>query len=120
MEEFVVELPTRIRVRDTPNAMILDVDGALRLGKSEAAFRENVERFLRSGKPNLLVNMAGVPAIDSAGLGALIRAFTSVKKAGGNCKFYALTNHVLQVLKMVRVDLVLDLAEDEASALRAC
>lgn len=55
--------------------------------------------------------------MDSSGVGAFIGAQTSVEKEGAKCKFFAAREQVIHVLKEVRVDKVLDLVEDEASAL---
>jgi anti-anti-sigma regulatory factor len=43
--------------------------------------------------------------------------YTTLKRAGGKCTFYAPTQKVRMLLKMVRLDTVLDVVEDEATAL---
>ena len=106
-----------IRIRKADKAVILDLKGSLQLGDSEQALRESVEKLLDAGTKNLAINLAGVKKMDSSGIGALVKVFTSTKKAGGNCKLYAPPKNILQLLKMVRLDTVFDLAEDEASAL---
>jgi anti-anti-sigma regulatory factor len=40
-----------------------------------------------------------------------------MKRVGGKCTFFAANKRVQMLLKMVRLDGVLDLAEDEATAL---
>ncbi len=111
------EEPVNIRTRKAGHATILDLEGALRLGEPEESFRTKVQELVDSGSTHLAVNLAGVPEMDSSGIGALVRAFTSLKKAGGKCTFFAPQKRVLMLLKMVRLDTVLDLVEDEASAL---
>jgi anti-sigma B factor antagonist len=63
------------------------------------------------------VNLSGITYLDSSGIGALVRSFTTLKLAGGKCTFFAPSKQVLMLLKMVRLDTILDLAEDEAAAL---
>lgn len=106
-----------INVRKAGKATILDLSGPLKMGDAEQAFREQVEQLMGTGAKHLAVNLAGVPEMDSSGIGALVRAFSAVKQAGGKCKFFAAPKRVKQTLRMVRLDTVLDLAEDEASAL---
>jgi len=106
-----------IKVRKAGKATILDLSGPLKMGEAVEAFREQVEELLGSGTKNLAVNLAGVPEMDSSGIGALVRAFSTLKQSGGKCKFFAPPKRVKQTLKMVRLDTVLDLADDEASAL---
>lgn len=106
-----------IRIRTKGNVSILDLNGPLKLGEAEQAFRQHVQELLSSGTKNLAVNLTGVPEMDSSGIGALVRTFSSVKQQGGKCRFFGAPKRVLQTLKMVRLDSVLDLVEDEATAL---
>jgi anti-sigma B factor antagonist len=106
-----------IGIRRAGPATVLDLTGALKLGESEETFRHQIQQLLDTGSTHLAVNLAGVPDMDSSGIGALVRAFTTVKRAGGKCTFYAPNKRVSMLLKMVRLDSVLDLAQDEATAL---
>jgi len=106
-----------ISLRKAGPATILDLDGPLKLGDAEEAFRGQVQQLLDSGSTHVAVNLAGVTELDSSGIGALVRAFTTFKRAGGKCTFFSPTKRVLMLIKMVRLDTILDLAEDEAAAL---
>ncbi len=110
---------TRYKVRTTDKAAILDVEGAIRLGESEKAFRDKVQELLDAGQRNIAVNLAQVNFVDSSGIGAMVRAFTSVTRAGGKLQFFSPTKMMRQTLKMVRLDTVLSLYDDEAAALGA-
>ena len=65
----------------------------------------------------LVINLSGVPYMDSSGIGALVSIFNGVHEVGGVCRFYGATRKGRQILKMVRLDTVLELVEDEQSAL---
>jgi len=106
-----------IRIRTKGNVSILDLNGPLKLGEPEQSFRQQVQDLLASGARNLAINLGGVPEMDSSGIGALVRTFTSVKQQGGKCRFFGAPKRVLQTLRMVRLDSVLELVEDEATAL---
>jgi len=106
-----------ISIRKAGRATILDLDGPLKLGDAEESFRNQVQQLIDAGSTHVAVNMAGVTELDSSGIGALVRSFTSLKRAGGKCTFYAPSKRVMMLLKMVRLDSILDLAEDEATAL---
>ena len=106
-----------IKIRKAGQATILDLDGALKLGEAEEAFRSQVQQLIDDGSSRVAVNLAGVSELDSSGIGALVRAFTTLKRAGGKCTFYAPNKRVQMLLKMVRLDSVLDISEDEATAL---
>ena len=104
-------------VRKAGNAHVVDLQGPLTIREPVEEFTSVFNELLAAGVRNLAVNLAGVPRIDSSGIGAFVRAHTTVLKAGGKCRYFAASKQVMQTLHMVRLDTVLDLAEDEASAL---
>lgn len=106
-----------INVRKANNATILDLTGSLITGEPVEAFRGEIRKLLAAGVTNLAINLAGVPYLDSTGIGALVSAYTSIKAAGAKCKFFAAPRGVLILLKLVNLDTVFELREDEASAL---
>ena len=106
-----------IKIRKAGTATILDLEGPLKLGDAEEAFRNQVQQLLDAGSTHVAVNLAAVSELDSSGIGALVRAFTTLKRAGGKCTFFAASKRVQMLLKMVRLDTILDLAPDEATAL---
>ncbi len=106
-----------ITVRQVGNATILDLDGPLGVGESVQVFRDWVDELLAHKTKNFAINLIKVPYIDSSGIGAFVGAHTAIEVAGGKCKFFAALPRVLQVLKMTHVDEVLDVHNDEPSAL---
>ena len=111
------EVCVNITIRKAGPATILDLSGPLKLGGAEDLFRKRIRELLNAGATHLAVNLSGVTNIDSSGIGALVHAYTSIKRSGGKCTFFSPCKLVLTLLKMVRLDNVLDLAEDEATAL---
>lgn len=109
--------PLQIRVRRVGDAVILDLAGPLLLGDSVESLHTQIQQLLSEGARRLAVNLSDVPKLDSSGMGGLIRAYTTVKKNGGNMRTFAASEGVRQMLKMVRLDSVLELYEDETSAL---
>jgi len=106
-----------ITTRKTASATVFDLEGALKMGEAEQSFREAVEEFLEGGGQNLVVNLAGLSELDSSGISALVRAHTSLKRQGGRCIYFSAPKRVMQVIKMVRLDTVFEMADDEAKAL---
>jgi anti-sigma B factor antagonist len=109
--------PLQVRVRRVGDAVVLDLAGPLLLGDAVESLHAHIQQMLSEGVRNLAVNLTEVPKLDSSGMGALIRAYTTVKKNGGSMRTFAASEGVRQMLKMVRLDTVLELSEDEASAL---
>jgi anti-sigma B factor antagonist len=97
----------------------MDLEGPLLLGDSERAFLDRARALLDEGTRNLAINQAGVKYMDSAGVGSLVRIYKWVREVDGKCRFYAASPQVRQILKMVRLDTMLELVEDEQAALSA-
>jgi hypothetical protein len=49
-----------IGIRKAGRATILDLDGALKLGDAEEAFRNQVQQLIEAGSLHVAVNLAGV------------------------------------------------------------
>lgn len=57
-----------------------------------------------STSKSLILDMAGVPYIDSAGIGALVGAYVTHQKDGRSLSLAGVTDRVLGSLKATRVD----------------
>ncbi len=79
---------------------ILQLTGRLTFGAEEALLNDEIRRALASRRTRLVIDMAGVDRIDSAGLGTLLFARAELRRAGGGL---ALANvHPMQ-RKAIRV-----------------
>lgn len=106
-----------LTVRKIGNVSILDLKGPLRIGEGEQKFREQVKILMDSGEKHLAVNLAGVPMLDSSGIGTFVRTHKLLKEVGGQFTLFAPTKMVRQTLKMVGLDRFFGIYDDEASAL---
>jgi anti-sigma B factor antagonist len=107
----------KISIRSAGPATILDLDGPLKLGPAQEEFRDQIDKLVNTGSTHIAINLAGISDLDSSGIGSLVRAFTTLKRLGGTCIFFSPNKRVQMLLKMVRLDGVLAVAEDEATAL---
>jgi anti-sigma B factor antagonist len=113
------EVQLNISVRKAGDVTVVDLNGALKLGGPEQAFREAIEGLLDSGILTIAVNLSGVNFLDSSGIGMLVRCHKTASDRSGKLIFFAPTKMVKQTLKMVSLDKVMNLFEDETSALAA-
>ena len=95
-----------------PGVTILTLDGPFTIGN---IFQ--IQSDLRTLKPPcLIVDFAGVPYMDSAGLGVIMNAFVSAQ-GGGRKVFVANVNdRIRSLLEMTRVDRVLEVCESVQAA----
>jgi anti-sigma B factor antagonist len=111
--------PLSLRIRHVENVVILDLTGRLIMGDADLSLRSTVHELLDGGAKNLALNLAEIKYIDSSGIGSLAAAWTTSKKAGANCRLYAIPKKVMLVLKISRLDTVLRVLEDEAAVLNS-
>jgi anti-sigma B factor antagonist len=89
-------------------ADIAVVSGEGRLNMVSApALRDTVKRAIDDGRPRIVVDLAGVPFIDSSGLGALIGCLKSARQAGGDLRIVSPGTQVQMVLELSNVDRIL-------------
>jgi anti-sigma B factor antagonist len=107
-----------ISQRQVGDVTIIDVSGKITIGVGDVQVRDAVHMALGSGARNLLLNLKNVTTIDSAGVGELVSAYTTVTNRGGRLKLVNLpskVNDILQITQLITVFEVYD-TEDEAVA----
>lgn len=72
-----------IQQRDAEGIAHLDLSGKILLGEEAEALRLRVKDLIDNRKTKVLLNLSGVTYIDSTGVGTVVEAYLSVKKAGG-------------------------------------
>ena len=72
----------KIDERTVGDVVILDLHGKILIGEGDDALREAVNRLADGGKTKILLNLADVPYVDSAGLGEIVRCYTTVSQQG--------------------------------------
>ncbi len=76
-----------------------------------------VRELVEGGKRKILLNLAEVQYIDSAGVGELVNTYTTVRGAGGELKIASLTKRVHDVIQITRLYTIFDVQPDERAAL---
>ncbi len=106
------------KVRHVDGVTVLDLSGKITLGEASGKLRSAVQDALQGSK-KILLNLADVNYIDSAGLGELVSAFTTVKNAGGELKLLNLTKKVRDLLVITKLLTVFDVKDNEQEAMKA-
>jgi len=105
-----------IQERVLENVVVVDLNGKLTIGEGDALLREKVDSLIQQGHTNLLLNLGEVPYVDSAGLGEIVRTFTTVKHQGGTLKLINLTKRIKDLLTITKLLTVFDTYDSEAEA----
>ncbi len=88
-------------------------------GEAEYLPKERIDALVREGQLEILIDMRHMPRIDSSELGRLIRSHISARQAGGKVRLCGLSERVMVLMKLTRLDTVLDLHDTEEDALRS-
>jgi anti-sigma B factor antagonist len=81
--------------------------------------KEEIRRLVEAGQAQLIVDLSGVPFIDSSGLAALVSGLKATRQAGGALKLAGLNEQARTVLRLTRLDRVFALYVDRAAAVAA-
>jgi anti-anti-sigma factor len=85
-------------------------------GGAAEAFEQQLQRLIRDGYRNLVVDLAAVRAIDSAGIRALVRAHTSARRVDGTLRLAAASRQVADVLALSHLGGVFQMYESVDAA----
>jgi anti-sigma B factor antagonist len=106
----------RMTDRDVSGVTVLEIEGRIVLGEESNAFREKVKSLLAAGKKKIVLNLATVSYIDSAGLGTLVATFHSARSQGATLKLANLGAKFKEVLQVTKLMTVFDTYDNEALA----
>ena len=110
----------QLEQRTIGNVGIVKVTGEITLKKNrDAALHDQVRTLLHQGCTNVLVDLAGVSYIDSAGLGELVQSHSTVKNHGGSLRLLNPTGRLRELLVLTRLTSVLRSYDDEVQALES-
>ena len=107
-----------IQIRQAAKVSLVEVGGRLTSFEGQA-FRDAIQRLLKQGNNNIVLNLTGLDYLDSSGIGELVRNYLAVVKKGGAMKVVGLAPKVEEILKITQLYQVFPEFPDEASALES-
>jgi anti-sigma B factor antagonist len=108
----------QIEERVVGNVTILDLKGKVTLGDGDEALKDKINSLIHQDRKRILLNFADVPYVDSAGLGEIVRTYTTVSRQGGQLKLVNLTKRITDLLSITKLLTVFETFESEADALK--
>ena len=109
----------QIEERVVGEVTILDLKGKITLGEGDEALKDKINSLIHQNRKRILLNLEDVPYIDSAGLGEIVRTYTTVSRQGGQLKLVNLTKRIRDLLSITKLLTVFDVYESEADALNS-
>jgi len=109
----------QIEERPVGEVVVLDLKGRITLGEGDELLKDKVNSLLNQGQKKIVLNLADVPYIDSAGLGEIVRTYTTVSRQGGNMKLLNLTKRIADLLSITKLLTVFETFDSEHDAVRS-
>jgi anti-sigma B factor antagonist len=109
----------QIEQRAVGSVMILDLKGKITLGEGDEVLKDKITSLILQGHKKMLLNLADVPYIDSAGLGEIVRTYTTVSRQGGQLKLVNLTKRITDLLMITKLLTVFETFDNEQEALKS-
>ena len=98
---------------------IVDISSQIVLGEECTSLSNLISDLLNLGHKQILLNLADVSCIDSAGFAYLIGFLASARKRRGELKLLNPRKKVRTVMQLGKMLTVFDVREDEAVAVRS-
>ena len=109
----------QIDERVVSGVTILDLKGKMTLGEGDEQLRDKINSLVQQGHLKIVLNLEGVPYLDSAGLGEIVRTYTTVSRQGGSLKLLNLTKRITDLLSITKLLTVFETFESENEAVRS-
>ncbi|HVO57486.1 MAG TPA: STAS domain-containing protein [Dongiaceae bacterium] len=95
--------PIEINVRQEDGIHIFDVHGRLTIGDSSDQLAAALTSVLQNGARKVIIDLNGVPQIDSSGISSLVRISVSLGREGGVLHLVCKAGRVRDALTVTRL-----------------
>ena len=107
-----------ITKRHVDDITILDLKGKLTVGGGAELLRDTVTSIVFQGDRKVVLNLAGVPYMDSSGLGELVRCSLIVQREKGAIRLVNLTSKITDLLTITKLLTIFDTFDSETGGAR--
>ena len=110
-------LLTNVQTRKIePDITVVAISGRLNLGDTLKSIESSVRHLIDAGARKMIVDLAGLSAVDSSGLGMLLGCFTHMEQSGGSLRIAGATGGVSKVFVASHIERIVPLDADVESA----
>ena len=105
--------------RQAGNVAIVDLSGSITTTDGVGLLRKTIQELAASGRNNVLLNLEKLTYMDSAGMGELVGACTTVRNLGGDLKLVNPQARIANLLQATKLATLFAIFTDEQTALRS-
>ena len=107
----------KVTVRQIDQVCVVDLSGKITIGEGDRVLRETLQELLENDQWRILLNLAKVPYMDSSGIGELIAGYKHAKEKNGSLKLLSPSDRVEELLRLTRLQEVVETFRDEQEAI---
>jgi len=108
-----------IQERRDGDVTVLMLAGEIVLDDGDLAFRKKIHDLLDEGRSQIVLDLGGVTFIDSSGVGMIAGKLKTIRERGGDMKLVHLTSRSQKLLGLMKLLIMFETFEDEASAVKS-
>ena len=97
--------------------MVLELSGKIMGGPDHDRFKGEIKQLIEEGYKDIVLDFAGVPWINSTGLGILISGYHSLRAAEGTMKVCSVKERVLSIFYISQLEKIFEVFPDRTAAL---
>ena len=113
---MVEHLPMEISVKETNGVHLLQVEGRLTIGEPSEQLNEALRSVVDGGGRKVVINLNGVPQIDSSGISSLVRISIQLAREGGAVHLVCGPGRVRDALTVTRLVEAIPTFESDAGS----
>jgi anti-sigma B factor antagonist len=111
-----ISMTVRMTNSEVDGVSVVALDGRIVLGEESNSLRDKLKSLIAQGKKKIVLNMANIKYIDSAGLGTLIAVHVSAKTQGASVRLCHLGRKFHEVLQITKLLTIFDVYDTQAAA----
>jgi anti-sigma B factor antagonist len=96
-------LPMEISVREDQGVHLLEVRGRLTIGEPAEQLNDALQSIVKAGGRKVVINLNGVPQIDSSGISSLVKISIQLAREGGAVHLVCGPGRVRDALTVTRL-----------------
>ncbi len=105
--------------RSVGGVVIVTPKGRITLSEGDVMLRDKIRSLVQQGERRLILNLADVSYVDSAGLGEIVQAYATTAKNGGTLKLLNVTKRIKDLLSITKLLTVFETFDSEPEAVKS-
>ena len=111
--------PVTIEIRKIGAVCVLKIKGEVRIGQPTQVLRNTSRELIKQGQRVFVMDMLGVPWLDSSGLGEVFACYKRAREVDGVVKL-VLRGKSYSMFTITRLDKVFEIFDDVDAAVASC